>query len=153
FRPPKKYAADKGGYRSPLLFDDGSPVRTAKDWDRRRAEILKYWHGVMGKWPELIEKPKLTYLKKDRDGSVTRHHVRLEVAPGRPPDDAYLLVPDGKGPFPAVVVVFYDAKNGAGLGRPELAFGLQLARRGFVALSMGSPPASYYPSKEKAQLQ
>ena len=26
--------------------------------------------------------------------------------------DAFLLVPDGKGPFPAVVVVYYDAQTG-----------------------------------------
>src|SRR5207237_4332957 len=32
-------------------------------------------------------------------------------------------------------------------------FARQLARRGFVALSLGSPPASFYPTKDKAQLQ
>jgi hypothetical protein len=154
FRPPPKLAGEMGKYRSPLLFDDGKPVRTADDWQKRRAEILKYWHGVMGPWPELIEKPKLEYGKKERDGSVTRHSIRLEVAPGKMTDDAYLLVPDGKGPFPAVVVVFYDAKTGVGLGKNDLlAFARQLARRGFVALSLGSPPASYYPTKDRAQLQ
>jgi hypothetical protein len=153
FRPPDKFAADRGDYRSPLLFDDGKPVKTADDWLRRRKEILKYWHGVMGPWPELIDKPKLDYLGRERDGFVTRHHVRLEVAPDHL-TEAYLLVPDGKGPFPAVVVVFYDAKTGVGLGKAErLDFARQLACRGFVALSLGSPPASYYPSKEKARLQ
>jgi hypothetical protein len=63
------------------------------------------------------------------------------------------LVPDGEGPFPAVLVVFYDAANGAGLDKELLDFGYQLARRGFVALSMGSPPRSLYPSDENAQLQ
>src|SRR5262249_49778144 len=97
---------------------------------------------------------KLEWLKKERDGSVTRHSVRLEVAPGKTTDDAYLLVPDGKGPFPAVVVVFYDAKTGVGLTKADQRdFARQLARRGFVALSLGSPPASYYPTKDKARLQ
>ena len=154
FRPPAKFAGDLGKYRSPLLFDDGKLVRTAADWRKRREEIRRYWHSVMGPWPELIEKPKLEYGKKERDGSVTRHAVRIEVAPGRMSDDAFLLVPDGDGPFPAVVVVFYDAKTGVGLGKSQqAAFAIQLARRGFVALSLGSPPASYYPSKDKAQLQ
>jgi len=128
-------------------------VRTAADWDKRRSEILKYWHDVMGPWPELIARPKLEYLDTQRDDTIVRHHVRLEVAPGRMTDDAYLLLPEGKGPFPAVVVVFYDAKTGVGLGKPGRDFARQLARRGFVALSLGSPPGSFYPSKDKAQLQ
>jgi len=40
----------------------------------------------------------------------TQHHLRIEIAPQRQADDVYLLVPDGPGPFPAVLVVFYDAK-------------------------------------------
>jgi hypothetical protein len=154
FRPPAAHADDLGKYRSPLRMDDGSVVKTAADWAKRRTEILNYWHGVMGPWPEVLVRPKLVYLDKDRDGTVTRHHISLEVALGQMTDDAYLLVPDGKGPFPAVVVVFYDAKTGVGLGKaPRRDFARQLARRGFVALSLGSPPASYYPTKEKAQLQ
>lgn len=153
FSPPKALASDLGKYRSPLKFDDGSPVRNADDWKKRRAEVLKYWHGVMGEWPAVLEKPKLVYLKKEMDGKVTRHHIRLEVAPGKMTEDAYLLVPEGKGPFPAVVVVFYDAKTGVGLKGKMRDFAIQLARRGFVALSLGSPPASFYPTKDRAQLQ
>jgi hypothetical protein len=154
FHPPAALAKDLGKYRSPLLMDDGREVRTAADWQKRRTEILNYWHSVMGPWPDLIARPKLEQLSIERDGTITRHHVRVEVAPGRMTDDAYLLVPDGKGPFPAVVVVFYDGKTGAGLGdKPRRDFARQLARRGFVALSLGSPPASYYPSKDEAQLQ
>ena len=83
-----------------------------------------------------------------------QNHIRLEVAPGWTTDDAYLLVPDGDGPFPAVVVVFYDAKTGVGLGKePKRDFARQLAKRGFVALSLGSDPNSYFPDKKKAQLQ
>ncbi len=152
-KPPAEFA-DKTEGRSPLLFDDGSPVKTKADWSKRRTEILKYWHGVMGAWPEVIAKPKLEYLEKERDGDITRHHIRLEVAPGKTTDDAYLLVPDGKGPFPAVVVVFYDAKTGVGLGKTEHRdFARQLARKGFVALSLGSNPETYYPDKEKCKLQ
>jgi dienelactone hydrolase len=51
----------------------------------------------------------------------------------------YLLVPDGDGPFPAVLVVYYDAETGAGLGKELRDFGLQLANRGVVALSIGTP--------------
>ncbi len=154
FRPPAEYANDLGNYRSPLKFDDGRPVKNADDWAKRRHEILKAWHELMGPWPPVIDKPKIEYLKKERRENFTQHYIRLEVAPERMTEDAYLLVPDGAGPFPAVVVVFYDAKTGIGEGKTaNCDFAYQLAKRGFVALSLGSAPATYYPNKEKAQLQ
>ncbi|MBV9125577.1 MAG: prolyl oligopeptidase family serine peptidase, partial [Planctomycetes bacterium] len=154
FRPPPEFAGKLGDYRSPLRFDDGSPVRSAADWPKRRREILHTWHSLMGPWPPLIEKPRLEYLEQERRGSFVQHHVRLEIAPGQTTDDAYLLLPDGRGPFPAVLVVFYDAATGIGGGRPgHCNFASELAQRGFVTLSLGSPPASFYPSQENAQLQ
>jgi hypothetical protein len=153
FTPPKAFADDFGTYRSPLKFDDGTPVRTADDWAKRRRELLEYWHGVMGPWPAVIEKPKVEYLAKERRDGLTQHHVRIEVAPGRMTDDAFLLIPDGQGPFPAALVVFYDARTGVGAGKEKRDFAYQLARRGFVALSLGSPPESYYPNQDKCRLQ
>jgi hypothetical protein len=108
----------------------------------------------MGPWPPLIDKPKIEYLEKEQREGITQHHVRIEVAPKLTTDDAYLLLPEGKGPFPAVVVVFYDAKTGVGLGKAEQRdFALQLAKRGFVALSLGSDPNTYYPDKANCQVQ
>ncbi|HEY7427298.1 MAG TPA: prolyl oligopeptidase family serine peptidase [Gemmataceae bacterium] len=155
FQPPAELAGDLGKYRSPLKFADGRLVRNADDWRKRRQEILTTWHEVMGPWPALLKKPKIEYLEKERRDNLTQHHVRLAIAPDLTTDDAYLLVPDGKGPFPAVLVVFYDAKTGIGRGNPGAPrdFAYQLAKRGFVALSLGSAPATFYPNKEKAQLQ
>jgi hypothetical protein len=154
FRPPTEFAGDFGPYRSPLKFDDGRDVTNAADWARRREEILRYWHGALGPWPPPIDKPKLDVLSIERRDGYARQHVRLETAPGRTTDDAYLLVPDGAGPFPAVLVVYYDGLTGIGEGKsPNRDFAARLARRGFVALSIGSPPASYYPDKETCRLQ
>ena len=154
FKPPADLAGDYGHYRSPLKFDDGTPVKTADDWPKRRAEIRKYWHTAMGEWPALIEKPKVEYGAKERREGVTQHAITIETAPGRVVDDAILLVPDGKGPFPAVVVVFYEAKTAVGLGKAEQRdFALQLAKRGFVALSLGGDPNTYYPTKETCRIQ
>lgn len=154
FRPPAEFANDLGAYRSPLRFADGSTVKNPQDWQRRRQEILKSWHEVMGPWPALLERPRIEILAKERRDNFEQQHIRLEIAPGRSTDDAYLLIPEGNGPFPAVLVVFYDAKTGIGLGKtPFCDFAYQLAKRGFVTLSLGSPPASYYPDKETAQLQ
>jgi hypothetical protein len=154
FRPPPQYANDLGTYRSPLTFDDGTPVRTPADWAKRRDEIKRYWHAAMGPWPAPIEKPKVEYLAKERRENFTQHHVKVETAPGRHVDDAYLLVPDGDGPFPAVVVVFYEAKTGIGQGKsPFRDYAYQLAKRGFVALSLGGDPNTYYPTKEACRIQ
>src|SRR5262245_12366877 len=73
FRPPPDLARDLGGHRSPLLFADGSPVKTAADWQKRRQEILKEWHGLMGPWPELVAKPKVEFLAKERGDGFTNH--------------------------------------------------------------------------------
>lgn len=154
FQPPAEFASDFGGYRSPLKFDDGTSVRNAEDWQQRRAEILKYWHTAMGAWPPLLEKPKLEYWEQERRENVTQHRIRIETAPSRLVDDAYLLQPDGEGPFPAVVVVYYEAKTGIGMGKSPLRdFAWQLARRGFVTLSLGGDPNTYYPTKETCRIQ
>ena len=47
FSPPAQFAGQFGTYRSPLKFEDGSEVKDAKDWPRRRAEILHKWHDVL----------------------------------------------------------------------------------------------------------
>lgn len=154
FRVPEKFANDFGSYRSPLKFDDGTAVKTPEDWKKRRAEILTYWQTAMGAWPPLVEKPTAEVLDKERRGDLTQYHVRIPVAPDLTTDDAYLLVPDGKGPFPAVLVVFYDGKTGVGLGKKvNRDFALRLAKLGFVTLSVGSDPKTFYPTKEKCAIQ
>jgi dienelactone hydrolase len=143
FSPPAEYAAKLGEFRSPLRFEDGSVVADAKDWPRRRAEILAKWTAVMGPWPEVIERPKFEVQSSEAREGYTEHAVKVEVAPGQMLA-GILLVPAGKGPFPAVLVPFYEP--GTSVGRPPDPkrgkfgdYGLQLAKRGFVTLSIGSP--------------
>src|SRR5262245_30208595 len=154
FKPPKELAGDFSSYRSPLKFDDGTDVKTAADWEKRRGEIRKYWHGLMGEWPALIEKPKAQLGAKEDRGGVMQHKLKIETAPGRTVEDAYLLVPEGKGPFPAVLIVFYEANTAIGKSKsPMLDWGVQLAKRGFVVLSLGGAPETYYPTQEKCKIQ
>jgi hypothetical protein len=153
FTPPAEFAGQFGDYRSPLRFADGTEVKTADDWARRRQEILKSWHDLMGPQPAPVEDPRVEVLDKEHDGTFTRHHIKIEVAPGKMTDDAYLLVPDGTGPFPAVIVVFYDGLTGIGKKGKMRDFALQLASRGFVTLSLGSAPETYYPDKATCKLQ
>jgi hypothetical protein len=153
FRPPDKYRDDFGSFRSPLKFADGTMVKNARDWPRRRTEILQTWQDAMGPWPALIEKPSVEMVKTTRRENVTQHQLRLGIALGGEMVDAFLLIPDGKGPFPAVVVVYYDAQTGIGLGTKLRDYGWHLARRGFIVLSIGKPNAGVNlddPSKVKS---
>jgi dienelactone hydrolase len=140
FRSPAEYANKLGSFRSPLLFEDGNRVKSAEDWQRRRKELLKVWHDLMGPWPEVIEKPKLDVLSESRRDHLTQKLVRVEIA-SKQTGEGWLLVPDGKGPFPAVLVVYYEPETSIGQNpkQPLRDFGLQLAKRGFVTLSIGTP--------------
>ena len=153
FSPPQEFVDDFGGYRSPLTFYDGRAVTSADEWQVRREEILETWHDMMGPWPPLIENPRVEYLKEERREDFTQQSVRFEVAPGARTVDGYLLIPDGEGPFPAAVVVYYDAETGIGLGKEYRDYGYQLAKRGFVALSFGTPECRYYPDEDRAEIQ
>lgn len=147
FQPPGEFANQFGSYRSPLLFDDGSKVETPADWPRRRAEILREWHGLMGEWPPVIEKPNVGMLSEARRENFTQRRVRLQIAPDQT-GEGWLLVPDATGPLPAVLVVFYEPETSAGLKTNQfLDFGYQLARRGFVTLNIGTPGGNAYKPK------
>lgn len=143
-RPPEEFAGKLGSYRSPLKFADVDLAKTAADWARRRDEILKTWHKRLGPWPPLVDRPAVKTLEKvERDG-YTENKVRVQASPGDKWVDGYLLIPKGSGRFPAVLVPFYEpltsigrGDKGRGVGTHD--YGLQLVKRGFVTLSIGTP--------------
>jgi dienelactone hydrolase len=107
----------------------------------------------MGPWPELLANPTIEYLEKTNRENFVQHRVRVETAPGQM-IAGYLLVPAGKARMPAVIVPFYEPETSIGLGKPLLDFGYQLAKRGFVTLSIGSPGGdAWKPDKGAAQCQ
>ncbi len=162
FSPPAEFKDDLGTLRPVLHFEDGRQVRTPADWQERRKELLRKWHELLGPWPPLLEKPAAQEQWKETVENFTRRRIELEVAPGRK-SPVYLLIPEGKGPFPAIVDVFYYPEDGAGLKadkRQQNDFGYQAVKRGMVALCLGQNPTAprpnadlYYPTWDKAQLQ
>src|SRR5262245_2863135 len=140
--PPAEIAGQFGTYRSPLAFSDTSRVTQASDWPRRREEILKTWQARLGAWPELLQRPEVKRLETvQRDGYV-QHHVHVQISPEGKVAEGYLLVPESKGPLPAVLVPFYEPRTSIGegtKGRGTHDYGLQLVKRGFVTLSIGTP--------------
>ncbi|HEY5915456.1 MAG TPA: nucleoside hydrolase-like domain-containing protein, partial [Verrucomicrobiae bacterium] len=154
FRPPPEFDGQFGAYRSPLRFADGSMARTAADWSRRRREILGHWQELLGPWPPVLEHPRVEVVGTTHRENFNQHRVRLEIAPDQT-GEGWLLVPDGNGPFPAVLVVYYEPETSVGLGKEPLRdFGYQLARRGFVTLSIGTPGGNaWQPETGAAQCQ
>jgi hypothetical protein len=128
-----------GKYKTLLRFDDGRDIKNAADWADRRREIRADWEREIGAWPPLIESPKLEILGTTNRETFLQHRIRLETAPGQN-TEGYLLIPSGRGPFPAVVVPYYEPESSIGLSKVKLRdFAYQLTRRGFVSLAIGSP--------------
>lgn len=159
FLPPDEWKGVMGEYRSPLKFDDGRMVQNPEQWAERRAEITKYWHTRMGAWPALITEPKVEILETTRRENFQQFKIRFLWTPNEF-TTGYLLVPDGEGPRPAVVSVYYEPETAIGLKGADRDFALQLARRGFVTLSIGTADATaaktysiYSPSLEDAKVE
>lgn len=142
YQPPAEFAGKFGEYRSPLKFADGSLVKTPEDWAKRRKEIAALWEKRLGAWPPLVERPTVKKLETvERDGYV-EHHVHVQISPEGQMADGYLLVPKAAGPHPAVFVPFYEPLTSIGRGKVGQGthdYGLQLVKRGFVTLSIGTP--------------
>ena len=159
FNPPPKYAHEFGKYRTPLKFYDGRRVKTQSDWKNRRKEIISRWQKMMGPWPDLITKPKLEIIETTHRENFNQYHIRFAWRRDEE-TEGYVLVPDSKGKKPAVITVFYEPETAIGLNKPYGDFALQLVRRGFIALSIGTdykttakPWSQYYPDANKATVQ
>ena len=161
FQPPATTLEKSDPRRSPLVRPDGQRITTAADWSLERAAIRARWFALLGPWPELLAAPKLEIIRTESRENFEQRVIRIELAPGYL-QEAILLVPSGRGPFPAVVVPFYEPHTSAGLATtpagkatlPLRDFGYQLAQRGFVALCLGTPGGdAYQPGQAGAQCQ
>ncbi len=142
-QPPADVPADLPHLR-PLLVDAaGQPVETMDHWRQHREVIRSTWLDFLG----LLARqeppaPAFEVVAEDREAGVRRQLVRYAAEDGGE-TEAYLLGPEGweedEVPRPGVAVfhstVRESIRQPAGVeGEPEKAFGLALARRGFVAV-------------------
>ncbi len=160
FKPPVEWQNKFGDYRSPLLFNDGSKVETPEDWQRRRTEIRLDWMKLMGPWPKLLKNHDAEILEDKKRENFRQLKISFKWTPVQR-TTGYLLIPEGKGKRPAAISVYYEPETAIGLSKHQHRdFALQLARRGFVTLSLGTSAtsgnrtyANYYPSIDKATVQ
>ena len=140
YAPPASFKVDPGGYRSPLIFQDETRVETPEDWQRRRIEIRSSWMEIMGPWPDVIKDNALELGEAVDLGPYIQQRISLNIAPGQR-ESGWLLLPKGTGPFPSVLVVFYDPETSIGLkaNHPGRDFGRQLVQEGIATLNIGTP--------------
>lgn len=135
FHPPLEY---KGKLADLKPIIQGQSIES-QAWELRRTEIKDAWHEAMGSWPELLKEPTLEVLETTHREDLLQKKVRVPIAPGKF-EMGYLLIPKGEGPFPAIFVPFYEPETSIGLGKkPNRDFAYQLAKRGYVTLSIGCP--------------
>jgi Prolyl oligopeptidase family len=141
--------------RDRLLFytDDAGkvqPVKTVADWEKRRSSILAAMQKVMGPLPGMDKRCPLDMkVEEEVDcGKYLRRLISYQSEPGmRTP--AYLLIPKGKGPFPAVLSLHPTNAKGfrvtVGLADTmNREYGVELAELGYVVLATPYPRLSDY---------
>jgi len=159
FSVPFDFLDEFGKYPSPLTKEDGSPITELADWETQRGKIRDKWHGLLGEWPEPITNPSFKILEESSLDTHLQQKIRFEWVPGQF-TEGYLLVPHHGEDLAAVVTVFYEPETAIGLGKPNRDFALQLVKRGFVTLSLGTTESTenqtysiYYPDIDSATVQ
>lgn len=159
FTPPDSFKNQYGNFRSPLKFHNGQTVSTPEEWYERREELINRWHKMMGQWPPLVKNQKFEFIDSVKRENFMQYKVQFYWLPNEK-TEGYLLLPDGKDICPAVITVYYEPETAIGYGKPYRDFAYQLAKRGFIALSIGTTEATkektyslYYPSISNAQVQ
>ena len=106
----------KLGLPDPLTFNNGKPVKNARQWKKRRAEIVKLFEeNQYGKWP--AKKPALRYdVQQDLgfDGTAVRKQITLyftEFNDGPRVDVLLYLPKDAAGPTTILLNLNFSQNN------------------------------------------
>jgi dienelactone hydrolase len=138
--PPPRLPADALRLEPLLVDSQGRSLATLEAWKEQRARVRQWWCDFLG--PLRAERrgpPSLRVVSEDRPDGVVRQLIEYETEPGVAVA-AYLLKPAQRGPRRPGVVVLHSTtqatiRQPAGLAtEPSKAFGLTLARRGYVTL-------------------
>ena len=138
--PPASFQLEKTKYPSPLVFEDDTAVKDRDGWSKRREEIRDNWMQLMGPWPHLLSEGSLELGEVHAKDGYLEQRIHLDIAPNQKAA-GWLLLPEGDGPFPSALVVFYDPETSIGLknDKPGRDFGRQLVREGIATLNIGTP--------------
>jgi hypothetical protein len=119
----------------PLVFADGTPVRTARDWmTRRRPEIIRlYEEEIFGRTP--AKTPRVTWLVTEDHGPKKQIVGTVGDAPDPPRIRVTLNLPAGaRGPVPVILLLNFGG-GGAPVNDPPVA--ADILRRGWGYATAG----------------
>src|SRR6266851_5583209 len=120
--PPGNYDESKvGAYTlpDPLVFNDGRPVRTAKDWSRRRRpEILELFAAnVYGRSPQVPGELRYDVFDSDEHalaGKAIRKQVTIYFSAKKdgPKEDVLIYIPAGsRKPVPIILTLNFSGNQ------------------------------------------
>jgi hypothetical protein len=120
-RPPTNYDEEiVGAYTlpDPLLFNDGTPVRTAADWtERRRVEVQELFvAAVHGRTPHPPHETRFEVFDHDVraiGGKAVRKQIAMRFIPdaGGPVANLLLYLPVGAGPAPVFLLLNFPGNQ------------------------------------------
>src|SRR5205823_3854293 len=114
----------------PFTFQNGSRVKSKRDWGRRRSEllglILRYEYGSLPPESESVTGMEVSSRSIAGPGAVEKQ-ILLTMGPaGSVHTHLLLSIPAGKGPFPAIV------KGDLCWGRVDPLIIAEANRRGYI---------------------
>jgi hypothetical protein len=141
-KPHAKLPIADLGLRPLLQSQDGKPIATKEQWEQARVKLRDAWMARLGKPPDKAAALDTQTEKVEKLDGYTRTLLSFRTE-GVDRIRAYLLVPAGlkKDEKRPAVVVFHPTtkdtlKEPVGLGQKvNMALGVHLTRRGYVALS------------------
>ena len=127
------------------------PVRTAADWALRREHVAENFARATGPLPSPMKRVPLDVREVEsvKVGNLIRRKVTF-ASDGTTRAPAYIFTPADKpkGKRPAILALHQTTKIGkdepAGLGNKDMAYGLELARRGYVVIVPDYPSFGEY---------
>jgi len=149
-------------YPDPLTFKDGSKVKTPKDWEKRRKEIVEdFDREVYGRVPKNV--PKITWkIHKDTDEVVNNIPVNVKQVVGHADNSAYpainvdiqltLMVPKSAN-HPVPVIMVFGGQDFLNPPPPGGGFGFGGPRPGAAAGAAGATATPRPTPPKSAQQQ
>lgn len=116
----------------PLVFADGTPVRTARDWPRRRAEIIgMYESEIYGRIPAAA--PRVTWVVKEDHGPRKSIVGTIGSAADAPRINVTLDLPQkATGRVPVILVLSFGGGGGPPVPDPPVAADILARGWGFA---------------------
>jgi len=132
----------------PLVFEDGSPVKTAEDWiTRRRPEVLNLLReNVYGIRPSTAYEVEFKEIAKQENvygiGATAKHvAVDIKTEKGARSFDFVLVTPKSVGPVPVIILINHrwsiESLDKAVGQKSSFWPAEMLARKGYATVSMG----------------